>query len=231
MRYMGGKAKIAKALGEYLRARLEGRYFVEPFCGALNVTAQMTGARLANDMNPYLFTLYSSLQAGWVPPDYLSEEEYASLKNTKDSSNPLTAFAGFGCSFAGRWFGAYARDSKRSNYCLSAKNSLLKKFDRCSDVTFSCVSYKQLSPTDQCLVYCDPPYADTTGYDAVGGFDNTAFWQWVRELASKGVTVLVSEYKAPADFTSVWSTQHTVTAGSARQGGTKLTEHLFEYCP
>lgn len=230
MQYMGGKSKIAKSLSDYLISRLDGRFFVEPFCGGLNVTSKMPGPRIANDLNPYLFTLYKSIREGWIPPDHLSEEEYQTLKKDKDASNPLTAFAGYGCSFAGKWFGGYARRSGTS-FASTAKKSLLKKMAACEEAVFSCVSYSSLTVDSRCLVYCDPPYANTTGYGAVTGFNNSLFWDWCRWQASKGVTVLVSEYKAPDDFKSVWSTSHTATVNSAKAGeGDRVIEHVFEYC-
>lgn len=232
MQYMGGKSKISKPLAAYLHTRLRGRYFVEPFCGALNVTAAVGVPCTAADASPYLFTLYRALRAGWLPPEQVSEGEYHTLQTAKDPENPMTAFAGYGCSFAAKFFGGYARDGAGSNYAARARSSLLRKFAALHpDTTFACVSYDRLSDPVGCLVYCDPPYAQTTGYAAVGAFNNEAFWQRMREWSLAGVTVLVSEYKAPPDWRSVWSTQHTASVSSATHGGTRLTEHLFEYAP
>lgn len=232
MQYLGGKSKIVKQLTAYIQTRLLGRYFVEPFCGALNVTAAMGVPCLAADASPYLFTLYSALRAGWNPPSEVSEEDYHRLRGLKDPTDPMTAFVGYGCSFAGKFFGGYARSAENSNYASYTRNSLLRKFSALHhDTTFACVSYDRLSDPVGCLVYCDPPYADTTGYSAVGAFSSEAFWQRMREWTLAGATVLVSEYKAPPDWRSVWSTQHTASVSSATHGSTRLTEHLFEYAP
>ena len=81
MQYMGGKFKIKKPLGTYLRSRLRpGDLFVEPFCGGLNITTEIVGNRIASDLSPYLFGLYRALAGGWVPPENLSEEEYKALQ-------------------------------------------------------------------------------------------------------------------------------------------------------
>lgn len=52
------------------------------------------------------------------------------------------------------------------------------------------------------LVYCDPPYINTTQYGAFNGFDHEAFWDKMREWTLSN-TVVVSEYEAPEDFVCV----------------------------
>jgi DNA adenine methylase len=231
MQYLGGKARIAKPLAAYLRSRLENRYFVEPFCGALNVTAEMTGRRVASDASPYLFTLYSALRRGWVPPDVNTREEYERVANgPRDPADPLTAFVGYGCSWGGKWFGGYFQN--RPEWVTRAANaqaSLLRKFARCSEVVFACRDYRELNPGARHLVYCDPPYAGTTGYDAVGEFDTLAFWATVRAWAVRGALVLVSEYTAPPDFRCVWEMKtRTDLHGAGRAG---RVEKLWEFNP
>ena len=65
--------------------------------------------------------------------DNISEEEYKLAKTRKDH---LKAFVGFGCSFAGKYFGGYARGSEERNYCSNAKHSILKKHKTMQDVVF-----------------------------------------------------------------------------------------------
>lgn len=226
MQYLGGKFRIAKPLGGYLESRREGRYVVEPFCGALNVTVQFECERLASDASPYLFSLYRALREGWQPPESVSEETWRELKAKKDPDDPMTAFAGYGCSFSGMFFGTYARGGEERNYAQNARNTLLKKMAKCRLVTFAHYSYERLTP-GKALVYCDPPYAGTAGYSAVGEFDSAAFWERVREWAREGATVLVSEYAAPEDFRCVWSmATRTDMHGAGRAG---RIEKLFEW--
>jgi DNA adenine methylase len=230
VQYLGGKARTARLLAAYLRSRLEGRYFVEPFCGALSVTAEMSGRRVASDASPYLFTLYSALRRGWVPPSEVSREEYERVRLAPDVTDPLTAFIGYGCSWGGKWWGGFGKNpahwAPRSS---NARSSMLRKFARCSEVVFAHRDYRALSPDSRHLVYCDPPYAGTTGYDAVGTFDSTAFWATVREWSARGTLVLVSEYTAPADFRCVWEIQtRTDLHGAGRAG---RVERLWEFNP
>lgn len=65
MHYMGGKTRIAKEILPIILAdRKEGQYFVEPFCGGCNVTANVSGNRIANDYNEYLIAMFVGLLSG-----------------------------------------------------------------------------------------------------------------------------------------------------------------------
>jgi DNA adenine methylase len=215
VQYLGGKHRIAKPLSAFLLSRLAGRYFVEPFCGGINMTAAMeqAGPRLATDAHPALFHLYRAWRRGWRPSTFeITDDLYQALKARNDPTDPMTGFVGFGCSFGGKYFGGRARDPKSPrNYALNTFNSLSKKFARCSAVTFGLESYERLSPHRDCLVYCDPPYAQTTGYSLA--FDSARFWEHVRGWSRAGIEVLVSEYTAPSDFEPVFEIGAFVSAG------------------
>src|SRR5690606_31591619 len=125
----------------------------------------------------------------------------------------VRAFAGFGCSFGGKWFGGYARGFKASgeprNYAAEAGRRLRKLVAGLPEgATVVHAGYRSWSPYVHAdvLVYCDPPYADTTSYGAVDPFDSDDFWQHVRAWTTeRGAAVFVSEYDAPGDFVPVWS--------------------------
>jgi DNA adenine methylase len=208
MQYLGGKSKIGPQIVELLNSvRKPGQTYIEPFMGGLWVT-YLTGPwgcpRFASDSNPYIVTLYKKLQEGWEPPTEISEEQYQHYKKNQDVYDPLTAFIGIGCSFAGKWFGGYARDSKfnpkPNKYAGQAARSLKKKIDRCKDVVFSCMDYKEalsMAPPES-LIYLDPPYANTTKYKQ-GAFNHDEFWNTVREYSGLH-DIYISEYTAPDDF-------------------------------
>ena len=65
--------------------------------------------------------------------------------------------------------------------------------------------YSDYTPQGK-LIYCDPPYQNTTGYRGDNGkrneFDHEKFWNTIREW-SKTNWVFVSEYNAPSDFVCV----------------------------
>jgi DNA adenine methylase len=160
----------------------------------------MDGKRAAFDKHPKLIAMYQELQKGWLPPETLTREEYYQVKD--NGADYLQGFVGFGCSFSGKWWGGYAKDNTGRNYCLNARNSILKKMETMQDVKFAEADYKDIHP-EGCLCYMDPPYENTTAY-SFGKFDTDEFWEVVREW-SKVNTVIVSEYAAPQDFTCVLS--------------------------
>jgi DNA adenine methylase len=227
MQYLGGKHRIARRICEVLISIRGGRPYTEPFVGGGSVLFRLDGQRFASDVSESLINMYIAIQDGWEPPDTLSEGEYNKLKNELDSSNPMTAFAGYGCSFGGKYFAGYARGAKGRNYALSAKRALLRDRGKMKDVVFKSISYNDISCRGH-LIYCDPPYRGTTGY----GFDfnHDMFWAWARRMA-KTNTVLVSEYTAPA-FAIELATFETKTDIRTKSGGKEArTERLFSVLP
>jgi len=226
LRYFGGKARIGKDIAKYLNSvREDNQLYIEPFVGGGWVMSLMDGERLAYDKHPYLIKMYQALQGGWTPPTELTKDEYYYIKENQDENPALTGFVGFGCSFAGKWFGGYAH-SKDRNYCLNAYNSILNKMENMMDVTFECKDYKDLDP-EGALIYCDPPYKGTTQYGKiVGEFDSDEFWDYMREW-SKSNTVVISEYSAPDDFVEVWRKETKTDIRNGKNEKEKRIEKLF----
>lgn len=165
MQYLGGKSRLAKKFAPILDAALakkNGR-FIEPFVGGFNVVPNLKHVTVAScaDLHPGLIKLYSAiLHDGWEPPDTITEEEYKRLKAECDWSDPLYAFAAFGCSFAAKEWGTYARSGDGSNYAKRAKESLARKFSGLPQVYFHHRPYQETEffPGRREVVYCDPPY-------------------------------------------------------------------------
>lgn len=235
MRYLGGKGRLAKKFAPILlEALTPTSRFVEPFVGGFNVVPALGHVRaLCNDVHPGLFSLYCALQGGSIPPEELSEERYAEMRRAQDWDDPLTAFAAFGCSFAGKEWGGYARDAQGTNYARTARNSLLRKAKFMSGVVFTCVDYRDLSTGPGDVVYADPPYANTTGYKT-GHFDHSAFFEWCEQCVQSGARVFVSEFAVPdrSGWEVVWSTERKVMVDGKSQGdGRVRTDYLVEVQP
>jgi len=203
MQYFGGKKRIAKQIVEYISQYVTDKdYYLEPFVGSGAILENISGIkRYASDYNVYLIELYKALQKGWLPPQNITEEEYLYIKNNKEENKALTAFVGIGCTFSGKWFGGYARNKDKKNYALAAYNTLLKQLPKIQDVYFSSVDYKLLNPHNA-LIYCDPPYQNTTTYGVIGKFNHTEFWEVMRKWSAENI-VFISEYNAPDDFRCV----------------------------
>lgn len=223
MHYLGGKFRIAKQLSSFLESKREpNQPFVEPFCGACNITAEIQNPRFAYDAHPQLIFLWKALLDGWIPPDTITEERYQEAKQGKYSPH-LTAFIGFGCSFSGKYFGGFARDNRGRSYARDAKNSLLRKVRRLKGVQFECRDYLELNPKGS-LIYCDPPYSSSTDYTI--SFSHEEFWEKCREW-TKDNLVLVSEYTAPEDFVEIWSIKTKTELRTKENGREDRIERLF----
>lgn len=210
MQYFGGKQRISKSLSEFLNSQLrEGQPFVDLFCGSCNVISKIDDGRLriANDKHRYLIEMWKRLQNGYELPDEINEEQYKYIKNNKEEDLCLTGFVGFGCSFAGKWFGGYARNKKGDNYCLRSKKSTMSKLNKLKDCTFYNKDYKDVDIPYGSMIYCDIPYLNTTQYcsNEVGKFNHDEFYKWVRDNSDK-YDIYISEYKKniPDDFKVVW---------------------------
>lgn len=203
MQYLGGKSKIRKEVSVFLESvRKPNQVYFEPFVGGGWILQEMTGERVASDGNKSLICMYQALQDGWTPPDFVSEDTYKQVVKDAYNNEPITAFIGFGCSFAGKWNGGYARSTDKVCYAATSKRSLMKQLPSIQNVKFVQGLYNDHTPKDM-LVYCDPPYVNTTKYDALGDFNHNVFWEQMRKWVKNGNTVVVSEYTAPNDFVCV----------------------------
>jgi len=229
MKYMGSKNRIAKdILPIMLAKRKPGQWWVEPFVGGANMIDKVAGnKRLGNDTNRFLIALLKAVRDGHTPPTEISKELYYAIKsNPQKYPEALVGFVGFLCSFGGKWWGGYASDKKGRNCAKQGANNLIKQAKNLSGVTFKTGSYMDLEIPENSLVYCDPPYAGTTGYKQA--FDHTVFWQWCRDMVNnRGHTLFISEYSAPDDFVCIKEIQHYTRINK----GAKLPriEKLFRY--
>lgn len=119
MQYIGGKFRIAKFIVPVLNRLRGDRDYLEPFIGAANIFCKIPGTRIGSDSHPDLILLLQAVRDGTIAfPDAVSEEEYQRIRREPPSA--LRGFVGFGCSFAGKWFGGYARDPRSDrNYAIS----------------------------------------------------------------------------------------------------------------
>src|SRR5271165_6587898 len=166
MRYFGGKQRVASALASVLNAScVDASAYVEPFVGSAAVMCRVHACkRIGGDLNGALIALWIALAEGWSPPTHVSESDYARVKAAANTEDPMTAFVGFGCSFAGKWFGGYARGGVGRNYAANAASSLRKKLAGLQGVEWRRSDYRALKHPSGSVIYCDPPYAGTTQY-------------------------------------------------------------------
>lgn len=234
MRYVGGKARMAKSIVNTIAEYASGATaYYEPFIGAgwvFERAAPMFPQAYGSDIHPDLILMWQAIMDGWEPPLSVSREQYAELKGSPPSA--LRGFAGFGCSFGSKWFGGYASSEGRDDVCGEAYRSVTRKAAalRGLSVTIQCQSFDTVEPLPGSLIYCDPPYVNTTRYPGVPAFDHDRFWAHAKDWADSGSTVLVSESVAPAGVSCVWerATKGSLSAASNTQ---PRTERLFRVEP
>lgn len=226
---MGSKNRHAKhLLPIILKNRTSGQYYVEPFAGGMNMIDKVIGKRIANDINTPLICFFNELVYGGLNiPDQITDIEYNNSKKLPDQ-DPLKGFIGFGCSFSGKYFGGFARgnDSKGipRNYCLESKRNCMNQKLLLHGVIFYNLRYNELQIPFNSIIYCDPPYENSTDYKTK--FDHAEFWQWCRSMKNIGHTIYISEYNAPEDFICLWS-KKVNSSLTKNTGSKKAVEKLY----
>lgn len=204
MKYKGSKARFADEITDILRQlRVDGQWFVDLFCGACSITEQMQYRRIANDLNTSIYALMVAIQIGWIPPNNVTYKDYIRIKEFPSSAY-LKGFFGFGCTWGGKYFDGFASDGKgKRDYADESKRSLLKQRPKLQHVVFCNLDYRSVFLPPKSLIYCDPPYKDTSDYGS--DFNHDIFWDWCNKLHDAGHTVVISEYHAPPEWKCIWS--------------------------
>lgn len=257
MRYLGGKATIARKLTAAINREVGATTPCwEPFMGAGHMTAQLARTRRgeASDVHRPLMAMWGALEKGWIPPRQVSRDQYEAARLLPDS-DPLKAFAGFGCAFGGKWFDVYAADLDKvdtrwrlgqrkpfqvlfRSYSGEAHRTVRRVSAAIRHWELSCGSFFDRIPDAHHLhkfIYADPPYAGTTAY-STGPFDTDAFWarcvEWARYMP-----VLVSEYVCPVPHRVLYAAPRSQTLSNravdkrASDDATAPVERLFRVLP
>lgn len=164
----------------------------------------------------------------------MDKDTYKDIRENKEKyPNYMVAIAGILASYNSKWFAGYAKThiakapSDKNvvvrNYYQESINNVLKQMPNLIDVKFICGDYKTIE-TSNAMIYCDPPYENTTGFK--DKFNHSDYWEWVRKVSVDNF-VLCSEYQAPDDFIEIWSGDVKITLDNASRS--KSTEKLFTY--
>ena len=230
MKYMGSKRRIAKhILPIMLKHRSESMTWVEPFVGGANMIDKVEGKRLGADLSHYLIDALISIRdhLSDLPKNNIefTEADYKTLR--KEDTYRHKGYAGFTFSFAGKWLGGWARDPGKRDFVREAYKNALNQSPKIQGVEFKQSDYQNLCIPPNSLIYCDPPYAGTTGYKG-DSINRISFWQWCRDKTNEGHVVFISEYCAPSDFKCVWS-KEIVSSLDKNTGSKRGIEKLFIY--
>lgn len=243
MQYLGGKARSATSLSEFIlnSSDIRSNYY-EPFLGGGSVAGKVGGHFYDvhySDAHKPLILMWKAVYAGYTLfddptiflPNKIGKEDYDYYKQSPIT--PSTAIVGFGSGFGGKYFGGFAGEISRNpgqTYHDMALRSVSRKIPGMvakNTTSFEAHSYQEWSPSSQSVIYCDPPYEGTTSY-TTSKFNHNEFWDWCRRMSLEGHDVFISEYKAPDDFICVWQKEAYVSL-SKDVNSTKSLEKLFKF--
>lgn len=231
MQYNGGKGKIARELA-WVISSFKPNIYWEPFVGAANVIQHIKAPyRIGSDLDLHIVHYLSLIQKGWNPPNLTIDESlylaWKKFEPSKPEEYAIKAMIGYGCSFGGKWFGGFARvprkDSSNSFY-QTAQIASRKQFALLKGIMFFQQSFLDFTPIGTDLIYCDPPYRNTTHCGTNRKFDSDLFWAWCLRCNLQGIRVLVTEFEAPSFAHEIW---RKTKAADLKQNGTTHTERLF----
>lgn len=232
MKYMGSKNRIAKDILPIMLKYAEEngcKNWVEPFVGGGNMIDKVpnTFNRIGFDINNHLISALSVIRdTPEILPEIVTEEDYLNFK--RENKKGIGSWVRYVCSFAGKFDAGYAREqgSDSTTFALRGKKNALKQSPLLKGVTLICKDYKDIKNLKNCLIYCDPPYKNTTGYN--NNFNHDSFYEWCRLKAQEGNIVFVSEYFMPDDFKCVWQGSIKTCFDSNRKSATNTAcEKLF----
>ena len=156
LKYMGSKTVYAKEIAWHIRDAHPGGEFVEVFHGGGAITAQLK-PRVAYDGNPCLKSFFDHIKTNPVLRP-MEKPEWLRHKEELNQNDPRMAFAAFGNSFMGVSFNCFEQNS----FDHTPLSNGIQKTE------FVTADFKDLDFEGK-VIYCDPPYKSTHGYNARGG--------------------------------------------------------------
>ena len=233
MKYVGSKNRIAKEILKImLPYRKENTYWVEPFVGGGNLIDKVDGFRIGSDKNKNAIDALLSIKnhINDLPKNNLefSEIDYNKLKDS-DNNYLHKAYASFAFSYGGKYLGGWSRDSlNKRDYVSEAYKNAVKQNKALSNVELYVCDYKDLIIPEHSVIYCDPPYENSQGYNI--NFNHLEFWDWVEYISTsnKYSKVFVSEYNASKKFECLYS-KEIASSLTKHTGSKKAIEKLFTF--
>ncbi len=237
MRYSGSKKRIIKYILPIITEHLDNdTTFIDAFGGGMNVVSEIDHNRkIAVELNKYVCALWNTIKQNtakgmktceYIPME-MTQDKYLEIKedylnDSKHFPEYITGYTATALSYGGAWFNGYAKYNPKKNedHILEAFNGITKQvlnFKELDNTEFVNASYDEIKLPEKAVIYCDPPYQNTKGYENKN-FDHNKFWQWCRDRHKQGYKIYVSEYNAPDDFKCVWQMVKKDGMGTTKQG-------------
>lgn len=211
MVYQGSKTKYAKYIVPILQKLINDNNietFIDGMCGGCNIIDKIKcNEKIALDINNNLIELYNIAVYHpelFNPPEIVTKEMFYDAKTNPSKYYNweialFSIFASFNCK---GFIGGYCAISGNRNRYDEKLRNFKKQIPLLQNVKFLAASIFDINPKDA-VIYLDPPYAGTTGYDTSKNFNHDEFWKKVRKLSENNI-VIVSEQQAPEDFDIIW---------------------------
>ena len=241
MKYLGSKNRLSKELAPIIQKYIDDNNitkYLEPFVGGCNMIDKIKCEnKYGSDIHKYLIALLKQASKdSSVFPLHISENEYKKVKDNKDNYDDwYVGLVGFCATFSGKWFGGYARGFKEDKITPrdipnETIRNIIKQSPSLKDIKFNCCDFRDIKSIKDFVIYCDPPYRDTTKYHT-DDFPYEEFYDWCKQMAENNI-VLVSEYSMPDDFECIWEKKVKVSVNSKKKSNddkNNRTEKLFIY--
>lgn len=234
MKYMGSKRKhVISIINNIQIHNIKGKIWREPFVGGGNIIERIKWCdyRIGSDINENVINALKIIRDSphKLPKNNkeFTEEDYNKLKTTESWLKP---FAGFAYSFGAKWMGGFCRGENINgiprDYVEEAYNAAIRQSKLIKNVELIHSDYKDLKIKTNEIIYCDPPYRDTCGYDKIN-FNHVEFWDWCLWVSKKGNMIFISEYQAPDAFVSIVEKQNVCSSLDKNTGNKKAIEKLY----
>ena len=237
MRYMGSKNRLSKDLVPIIQTYItkDVKGYIEPFVGGANIIDKINCKnKIGYDIHKELIALLNYVKNNPEEiPEVIYEDEYENVKSNKEKYEDwYVGLVGFCASFGAKYFGGYARDSKddtNGKWSRGAIKNIKKQSSNLKNIEFQCKDFREINDLNGYVIYCDPPYRNTTKYKTKT-FPYEEFYEWCREMSRDNI-VLISEYWMPDDFECIWEKESKVNFDSNRNPNddkNKRIEKLFK---
>jgi len=233
----GGKQKQCKEIAQVIvnvSKDYKIKSYCEPFAGMISVFGIIYDHYEDNikykfgDLNPSTIFMWKKAQKCWYPPTKCSKSEYEYYRTARPSAEK-----GYFChtyAFMGQFCEKYACDYGKPESSSKGSQRVHDLGIKAQNGSFSHGDYKQFSKLKNSIIYCDPPYENSSQryLTAKHAFDSEEFWCWVRIMAENNL-LFVSSYEAPKDFKCIWSKTHKLTGEQKNNKNKERVEKLFVY--
>lgn len=232
MIYMGSKRSIAKEIVPIIQSYItdDTKGYIEPMVGGCNIIDKIQcNKKYGFDNHKQLIALFIKLQNDINEiPNEISFMEYEKVKNNKENYEDwYLGLVGFLGSFGAKYFNGYARHNKNDfseQIQRGSIKNLKKQYENLKNVKFDCKDFREIKNISGYVIYCDPPYKNTTKY-STKDFPYEEFYDWCKRM-SKNNIVLISEYWMPDDFECIWEKESKVNFDSNRKVGDKKNKRI-----